>query len=146
MNSITTVLFDLDGTLADTADDLGFTLNQMLSKRGLKNTNSEDYRPMASSGATSLIKVGPTHVGASAPNTSAAGFTSLSTGESWLDTTATKILKIYDGTAWQTVKAVASVAAGYPASPVDGQLHYNTSTSKLAIYILASTSWVNIGP
>lgn len=58
MSNITTVLFDLDGTLADTADDLGFTLNQMLSKRGLKNTNSEDYRPMASSGATGLIKVG----------------------------------------------------------------------------------------
>ena len=58
MSNITTVLFDLDGTLADTADDLGFTLNQMLSKRGLKNTDSEDFRPMASSGATGLIKVG----------------------------------------------------------------------------------------
>ena len=57
MSNITTVLFDLDGTLADTADDLGFTLNQMLSKRGLKTTNSKDYRPMASSGATGLIKL-----------------------------------------------------------------------------------------
>ena len=113
------------------------------------NTNAGDpglYFANSTDPATSLIKVGPTHVGTSAPNTSAAGFTSLSIGESWLDTTATKILKIYDGTAWQTVKAGASVAAGYPASPVDGQLHYNTSTSKLAIYILASTSWVNIGP
>ena len=58
MTNITAVLFDLDGTLADTADDLGFTLNQMLNKRGLENANSDDYRRMASSGATGLIKVG----------------------------------------------------------------------------------------
>ena len=58
MSNITTVLFDLDGTLADTADDLGFTLNQMLSKRGLKTTDANEYRPMASSGATGLINVG----------------------------------------------------------------------------------------
>jgi hypothetical protein len=44
------------------------------------------------------------------------------------------------------LKAVASVAAGFPANPVDGQLHYNTTTSKLNIYILSTTSWVVIGP
>ena len=43
MSNITTVLFDLDGTLADTADDLGFTLNQMLSKE-LKTTDADEYR------------------------------------------------------------------------------------------------------
>ena len=96
--------------------------------------------------STGLIKVGPISVGATAPNTSAAGFNSVSKGESWLDTASTQIYKIYDGSNWQTAKAVASVSAGYPANPVDGQLHYNTSTSKLTIYLLASTSWVVIGP
>ena len=86
--------------------------------------------------STGLIKVGPISIGS----------TALSKGESWLDTASTQIYKIFDGSAWQTVKAVASVAAGYPANPIDGQLHYNTSTSKLTIYLLASTSWVVIGP
>ena len=99
-----------------------------------------------SSPSTGLIKVGPTHVGSSAPNTSPAGYSSLSKGESWLDTTSTRIYKIFDGSSWQTSKAVVSNSAGYPANPIDGQLHYNTSTSKLAMYNLATTSWIVIGP
>ena len=96
--------------------------------------------------STGLVKVGPISVGTTAPNAVASGFTGNSKGESWLDTASTQIYKIYDGSNWQTAKAVASVSAGYPANPVDGQLHYNTSTSKLTIYLLASTSWVVIGP
>ena len=99
-----------------------------------------------SSPSTGLIKVGPTHVGSSAPNTSPAGYSSLSKGESWLDTTSTHIYKIFDGSSWQTSKAVVSNSAGYPANPIDGQLHFNTSTSKLAMYNLATTSWIVIGP
>ena len=96
--------------------------------------------------STALIKVGPTHIGSTAPNVSPVGYTSLSKGESWLDTASTHILKFHDGTAWKTAKAVASVDAGFPANPVDGQVHYNTSTSKLNVYILSTTSWVVIGP
>ena len=114
------------------------------------NNNAGDpglfFADNTSSPSTGLIKVGPISVGSTAPNTSAAGFNSLSKGESWLDTASTQIYKIYDGSNWQTSKAVASVSAGYPANPIDGQLHYNTSTSKLTIYLLASTSWVVIGP
>ena len=104
------------------------------------------FADSTASPSTKLIKVGPTHIGTTAPNVSPAGFTSLSLGESWLDTASTHVLKFYDGTSWQMAKAVASVSAGYPANPVDGQVHYNTSTSKLTIYLLASTSWVVIGP
>ena len=114
------------------------------------NNNAGDpglfFADNTSSPSTGLIKVGPISIGSTAPNNSAAGFSSLSKGESWLDTASTQIYKIYDGSNWQTAKAVASVSAGYPANPIDGQLHYNTSTSKLAIYLLASTSWVVIGP
>ena len=89
-----------------------------------------------------LIKIGPTFIGSTAPNLSPTGFTFLSKGESWLDTASTKILKIYDGSAWQTPKAVASISAGKPLNPVDGQLHYDKTLSKLYVYDLAATTWL----
>ena len=50
------------------------------------NNNSGDpglyFADNTASPSTKLIKVGPTHVANTAPNTSAAGFTSLSKGES----------------------------------------------------------------
>lgn len=91
---------------------------------------------------TSLIKVGPTFVGSTAPNSSPSGFTSLSKGESWLDTASTQIFKIYDGTAWQTTKAVASIFNGKPTNPVDGQLHYDKALSRLYVYDSATASWL----
>jgi len=94
--------------------------------------------------STGLVKIGPISVGTTAPNASAAGFTGNSKGESWLDTTSTHIHKIFDGSNWQTVKAVASVAAGYPSSPVDGQMHYNTTAGALFLYKLSTTSWVAV--
>ena len=96
--------------------------------------------------STGLIKIGPISIGSTAPNTSPAGFSSLSKGESWLDTASTQIYKIFDGSNWQTVKAIASNSAGYPANPVDGQLHYNSSISKLTMYNLSTTAWITIGP
>jgi len=96
--------------------------------------------------STGLVKVGPIAIGTAAPNVTASGFTGNSKGESWLDTNSTHILKIFDGTSWQMVKAVASIHAGVPTNPVDGQLHYNKTTNKLVIYDLATTGWINIGP
>ena len=96
--------------------------------------------------STGLVKVGPISIGTAAPNVTAAGFTGNSKGESWLDTNSTHILKVFDGTSWQMVKAVASIHAGVPTNPVDGQLHYNKTTNKLVIYDLATTGWINIGP
>ena len=94
--------------------------------------------------STGLIKVGPVHVGATAPNSSAAGFTSLSKGETWLDTASTEIFKIFDGSSFQTAKAVVSISAGQPATPVNGQLHYDTSASQLIMYSSASSAWINV--
>ena len=94
--------------------------------------------------STGLIKVGPVHVGATAPNSSAAGFTSSSKGETWLDTASTEIFKIFDGSSFQTAKAVVSISAGQPANPVNGQLHYDTSASQLIMYSSASSAWINV--
>ena len=94
--------------------------------------------------STGLIKVGPVHVGTNAPNSSPAGFTSLSKGETWLDTSSTEIFKIFDGSSFQTTKAVVSISAGQPANPVNGQLHYDTSASQLIMYNSSSSSWINV--
>ena len=51
------VLFDLDGTLADTAPDLAYAVNKMRADRGLPLTPFEQLRPLASAGARGLIGV-----------------------------------------------------------------------------------------
>lgn len=55
---IEAVLFDLDGTLADTALDLGGALNTMLRNRNLPEVAMADIRPVASHGASGLLKLG----------------------------------------------------------------------------------------
>lgn len=57
-NKIAGVLFDLDGTLLDTANDLGAALNYVLKKYGLAQVSRERYRPVASDGALGLLKLG----------------------------------------------------------------------------------------
>jgi N-acetyl-D-muramate 6-phosphate phosphatase len=49
------VLFDLDGTLADTAPDLAAAMNRVRAARGLPPTPYELLRPVASAGARGLI-------------------------------------------------------------------------------------------
>lgn len=51
------ILFDLDGTLADTAPDLAGAVNQLRIARGLAPTDYELLRPVASAGARGLIGV-----------------------------------------------------------------------------------------
>jgi len=112
------------------------------------NLNSTDpglfFADNIASPSTGLIKVGPTFVGSTLPNTPAAGFTSFSRGESWLDLSSTQIFKLYDGTAWVTPFAVASNSNGKPANPVDGQLHYDKLIPGLFMYDYASGVWIAI--
>jgi phosphoglycolate phosphatase len=53
--AVRSVLFDLDGTLVDTAPDLGFALNQQRLARGMSELAVEDIRSHASSGARGLL-------------------------------------------------------------------------------------------
>ena len=55
---IRAVLFDLDGTLADTAPDLGGALNRLLSENGRPAVPLESARRLASSGARGLLLAG----------------------------------------------------------------------------------------
>jgi N-acetyl-D-muramate 6-phosphate phosphatase len=55
---IRTVLFDLDGTLADTAPDLAYALNTLLGEHGRPTLPYLNIRPAASHGAAALIELG----------------------------------------------------------------------------------------
>ncbi len=52
------VLFDLDGTLADTAADLGAALNFLLEKDGHCPLPMEQIRPYVSGGSGALVQLG----------------------------------------------------------------------------------------
>ena len=52
------VLFDFDGTLADTAPDLAAAANRQRQRRGLEPLPYEALRPYASHGARGLLKAG----------------------------------------------------------------------------------------
>ena len=51
-------MFDLDGTLADTAPDLGGAMNRLLREQGRKPMPLEMLRPHVSSGARGMIGAG----------------------------------------------------------------------------------------
>ncbi|HJV07206.1 MAG TPA: HAD-IA family hydrolase [Chromobacteriaceae bacterium] len=55
---IQAALFDLDGTLADTARDLGAALNRLLAEEGRPPQPYEAIRPIASHGARGLVQLG----------------------------------------------------------------------------------------
>ncbi len=56
--TIRTVLFDLDGTLADTAPDMAAALNRLRGEQGLAPLPYEAIRPVVSHGAKALVELG----------------------------------------------------------------------------------------
>ena len=55
---ITGILFDLDGTLLDTAQDLGEALNKLLNEMQRPVVAYDDYRKIASDGAKGMLEMG----------------------------------------------------------------------------------------
>ena len=56
-SDIQAVLFDLDGTLIDSAPDLGAAADKMRTDRGLASLPLDLYRPMAGAGARGMLGV-----------------------------------------------------------------------------------------
>ena len=55
--ALRTVLFDLDGTLVDTAPDIAAALNRVLIEQGQPALAYERIRPVVSHGSTALIEL-----------------------------------------------------------------------------------------
>ncbi|MBR2460452.1 MAG: HAD family hydrolase [Clostridia bacterium] len=53
---IKALIFDLDGTLADTIDDIGWSVNRMLSSHGFPTLEREDHIAHINNGAFQLIR------------------------------------------------------------------------------------------
>ena len=73
------VLFDLDGTLIDSAPDLGAAADRMRTERGLPSLPLEHYRPMAGAGARGMLFSAPARTAAVAIR----AFAFASTGAGW---------------------------------------------------------------
>lgn len=57
MKNINAVLFDLDGTLLDTAPDLIFALNKLRTQHGLTEIAMQEFRQIATQGSKAMIKM-----------------------------------------------------------------------------------------
>lgn len=57
MSSIKTVLFDLDGTLVDTAPDMAAALDMLCTEEGQPVLAYEQVRPVVSNGSVALIRL-----------------------------------------------------------------------------------------
>jgi phosphoglycolate phosphatase len=55
---INAILFDLDGTLVDTAPDIAYTLNFLLKANNLKEKPYKEIKPIISNGLKEIIKFG----------------------------------------------------------------------------------------
>lgn len=55
---VSAILFDLDGTLVDTAPDLGYALNLQLQHHGKPTLSDAEIRPFASHGSKGLLGLG----------------------------------------------------------------------------------------
>lgn len=58
MSSLRTVLFDLDGTLADTAPDMAHALNLLLKEKDYEPLPFDTIRPWVSHGGLALVRLG----------------------------------------------------------------------------------------
>lgn len=56
-HNVQAVLFDLDGTLIDSAPDLGAAADKMRTDRGLSSFPLDHYRPMAGAGARGMLGI-----------------------------------------------------------------------------------------
>jgi len=58
MTAAAAMLFDLDGTMLDTAPDMGGALNRLLEEQGHAPLSAAVIRPVVSHGAARLVKLG----------------------------------------------------------------------------------------
>jgi hypothetical protein len=66
-----------------------------------------------------LCKIGPIHVGSTAPNSAPQGHEGNTVGEAWLDTSGVgSVFKVWDGSSWQAGESTNSFPTGLEAQRV----------------------------
>ena len=91
-----------------------------------------------------LSKIGPAHIGSTAPNVTPQGHSGNTIGELWFDTTdLNKIaLKAWDGTQWIGISSeVSEISPTPPASPEGGDLWFDSTNNELKYW--NGTEWVS---
>jgi|TARA_R100000482_G_scaffold29829_1_gene9584 hypothetical protein len=93
-----------------------------------------------------LVKVGPVHVGVTAPNSSPAGSAGNAVGEIWLDTgTTPNATRVWDGSAWQSLMSSTgdSIVIGTsrtPSSATDTGVQGEICWDANYIYVCTATN------
>ena len=99
VNTPIQVLRSVSSSKRPTPDDL------LLGQPAVNINISDPGLYFADSTQSELIKIGPCHVGATAPNSSPTGYVGNSVGETWLDTSLDEypVFKVWDGSEWRSI-------------------------------------------
>jgi len=96
--------------------------------------------------AGNIVKVGPTEISGTAPNSSAAGSAGNSLGESWLDTSVTpSYLKIYDGSSWTSASGISLDSSGDGTFPnsltIESDIIFSPSSTAPSLTVNGETTF-----
>ena len=122
------VLFDLDGTLIDSADDLGRAANAMRAARGLAPLPSARYRPHGGSGARGMLS----QAFATSP------------GEAGYDELKREFLDLYEGLMYDSTRPFAGIEAELAGLSAGG-LSWGVVTNKAERFALPLTAALRLG-
>jgi hypothetical protein len=116
------------------------------------NYNSVSPGAFFKDSAGNLTKIGPVHVGVTAPNVSPAGSAGNSTGEMWLDTSsAYPVLYVWNGSTWKSQSAfvadsIVISASKTPSSASDTGIAGQIAWDADYIYVCVATdTWKRVG-
>jgi hypothetical protein len=122
------------------------------------NTNATSTGLFFKDASGSLVKVGPAHVGTSAPNSSPAGSSGNGLGEIWLDTSGgSYTIKIWDGSAWANQSSLTSADIGVTVQGYDANTALTNAPQtftaeqtfvelKETVYTLATSGSIDLDP
>jgi hypothetical protein len=122
----------------------------LLDGQAAQNQAVESPGMFIKDAAGGLVKIGPAHVGPTAPNSTPQGVAGNSVGEQWLDTSVIPaVARIWSGSQWVSLGGGSTVTTDDvpPAAPADGDLWWDSASTTLFVWYDDgdSAQWVQIG-
>ena len=93
--------------------------------------------------AGGIRKIGPNHYAATAPNSSPAGLTGNSIGETWVNSASPYYLQVWNGSGWQKVGAGFADSASSATSATTANTAITANTATLASGAILASGVVN---